>query len=546
MRTLTAAWLLLTSFAFISGCGGKPASHPASANTMESFVDSPSYGDTIVDSSIADAMTLNPLLYNDRFSLSIIEMVFDSLVVLDEKLQIKGDLAESWEQGQDSRELIIHLHQGIKWHDGVPFSAEDVKFTYDLLLHTVTPIGLSSTLDEVDTLEIIDPFTLRARYKKITSSYLKCWLFQILPRHLYQGGNLAESSYNRQPVGTGPFRFVEWVPQEKIILKANSDYFTGRPFIDNYICTVIPDPSMAYLGLLRGDIDILRLTPDQYLKHADETEFKTRYNIQRFFSLDYTFLGFNLDNPLFSDRLVRRALTMAVNRQAIIDDVLYGYGKQISGPFPPDYWAYDRGIMPWPYSTSEAVTLLSQAGYRPASDGILEREGRRFSFTISTNNGNEIRRLVALQIQKCLQEIGVDVRIERLEWGDFSDRLNNRQLDAALLGFFYGPHVDPYSFWHSSMIPDKEKKLKGLNTIGYSNPEADRLLEEYRSSTDRSVQEKLCHQLHAILHQDQPMIFLFSEEKIVAVDKRIRQLSNSADGFLNFTKAFIPEGLQKY
>lgn len=510
---------------------------------------SPAYGDTIIEWSSADAVILNPLIYCDSPSGDIIALIFNGLVKYDENLRLVGDLADTWEVLDEGKTIIFKLKKGVKWHDGEKFTAEDVKFTVDKLLDPKTLVYNRSDYELIDTVEIIDDYTIKVRYKKVFAPALESFGIGIIPKHIYEHEDINNSRFNRHPIGTGPFKFVSWTPDEQIVLEAFDDYFDGRPYIDRYIYKVIPEDSMAFLALKRGELDIKSLNPDQYKKQANTEEFLNRFNVYRYApGSSYTYIGYNLTKDKFKDKRVRQALTMAIDRQVIIDNILYGYGKIITGPYSSSSWAYDKSVKPFPYAPDKAKELLSEAGWNDTDgDGFLDKDGKMFEIVLSTGNGNKTRKLAAKLIKQYWETIGIKVKLNFVEWSYLMKMCDYMDFDAIILGWGLGRDPDQAGIWHSSEIPDMKRGKGGNNYMGYINKEVDRLLEEGRTTFEFNKRREIYQKFFRIIHEDQPYTFLYERESIVAVNNRIHGIKIAPAGiFYNFEKWYVPKVLQRY
>jgi peptide/nickel transport system substrate-binding protein len=254
-------------------------------------------------------------------------------------------------------------------------------------------------------------------------------------------------------------------------------------------------------------------------------------------SLSYSYIGYNLKNPLFQDKRVRQAFTYAINREEIVQYVLYGYGTVISGPFPRHLWYYNPNVKPLPYDPQKARQLLAEAGWKDTDgDGILDKDGKPFRFKLITNSGNDTRRDVGVLVQRQLRELGVDVAFETYEWSVFlKNFINARYFDACILGWGLSPDPDDYQIWHSSQIE------KGFNFISYKNPEADHLWEEGRREYDVEKRKKIYWRLHEIIAEDQPYTFLFSPLSISALQKKFVLVEEGLSG----QKIYKPVKMEK-
>ncbi len=504
----------------------------------------PAYGDTFIEASIAEPSNLLPILATDSSSADINGLVYNGLVRYNKDLILEGELAESWEISPDNLTITFHLRKGVKWHDGVPFTSADVLFTYRLYVDPATPTAYAEAYRQVAKAEAPDPYTFRVTYPKPYAPALGSWGVSILPKHLLEGKEITQSPLSRHPVGTGPYRFVEWKPGEKVVLEANADYFEGRPYIKRVVYRIVPDQSTQFMELRSGGLDFMNLTPIQYRTQTDTLAFRRLFAKYRYLAFNYTYLGYNLERPLFRDRRVRQALSYAIDKQEIIDGVLLGLGEVATGPYKPDTWVYNPKVKRYSHDPDRARQLLAEAGWKDTDgDGILDRDGRPFRFTIVTNQGNDLRIKTAEIIQRRLKEIGIGVKIRVVEWATFlKEFIHPGNFDACILGWSGGPEPDQYNIWHSSKIGPRQ-----LNFIHYRNPEVDALLEKGRRTFDRAERKKIYDRFQEILAEDQPYTFLYVAEALPAVSRRFRGIEPAPAGiFYNFIRWYVPAGEQKY
>ena len=523
----------------VTACGPKePGRAPAG-----SAATTPAYGDILVEGSIGDASNLIPLLASDSTSHEIAGLIFNGLIKYDKDIRIVGDLAESWEISKDGLVITFHLRKGVRWHDGRPFTAADVLYTYQVTVDPKTPTAYAGDFLKVKKAEVLDDWTFRATYDKPFAPALMSWSVGILPKHLLAGKEITTSPLGRRPIGTGSYKFKEWVTGQKIVLVSNPDYFEGRPYIDGYIMRIIPDTATMFLELRANGIDRMGLTPLQYTRQTENNLFRENFNKYRYLSFAYTYMGYNLKNPLFVDKRVRQAIAHAVNRVEMIDGVLLGLGKPATGPYKPGTWAYNPNVRDYPYDPAKAKALLAEAGWKDLNgDGVLEKEGRPFAFEIITNQGNEIRAKCAEIIQRRLAEVGIQVKIRVVEWAAFvKDFINKRKFDATILGWTIPMEPDLYDVWHSSKTGPEE-----LNFISYKNGEVDALIEKGRETFDQSVRKRCYDRIQEILAEEQPYLFLYVPDALPIIHARFRGVEVAPLGIgHNFIKWYVPKAEQK-
>ena len=537
IRFLIISFLTLILFA---ACGKEHTEE----KTEQMSAKPPAYGDIMVRGDIGDASNLIPLLASDSPSHNIAGLVYNGLVKYDKNMNIVGDLAESWEISANGLIITFHLRKGVKWHDGRPFTAADVLYTYQVTVDPKTPTAYSGDFLKVKKAEILDDYTFRVTYDKPFAPALISWGSAILPRHLLAGKDITKSSLKRRPIGTGPYMFKEWVAGQKIVLISNPAYFEGRPYIDGYITRIIPDTATMFLELRAQGISYMDLTPLQYTRQTENNLFKKYFNKYRYLGFKYTYLGYNLKNPLFTDKRVRQAISYAINKEEIISGVLLGLGKPATGPYKPGTWAYNGNVKTYPYNSKKAGELLREAGWVDTNaDGILEKGGQPFVFEIITNQGNETRQKCAEIIQRQLKEVGINVKIRILEWAAFvNDFINKRRFDAVILGWTIPLDPDAYDVWHSSKTAPEE-----LNFISYKNKEVDELLDKGRSTFNQKEREKYYDHFQEILAEDQPYTFLYVPEELIIISNRFRGIEPAPIGLdYNFIKWYVPQDEQKF
>lgn len=540
MQTLRSIVLLFFAALLAASCNNAPTAE----NTATRTAKEPAYGDIIVNGDIGDASNLIPLLASDKPSHDIAGLVYNGLVKYDKNMNTIGDLAESWDISTDGLIITFHLRKEVKWHDGRPFTAADVLYTYQVTTDPKTPTAYAGDFLKVKKAEVLDDYTFRVTYDKPFAPALISWGSSILPKHLLTDTDITKSPLTRHPVGTGPYKFKEWVAGQKIVLISNSNYFEGRPYIDGYITRIIPDMATLFLELRARGIDISGLSPLQYTRQTENKLFRDNFNKYRYLSFAYTYLGYNLKNPLFGDKRVRQAISYAINKEEIISGVLLGLGKPATGPYKPGTWAYKGNVKIYNFNRQKAKELLREAGWRDANgDGILEKDGKPFVFELVTNQGNETRQKCAEIIQRQLAEVGITVKIRILEWAAFvNDFITKRRFDAVIMGWTIPPDPDAYDVWHSSKTAPEE-----LNFISYKNSEVDELLEKGRSTFDQKERKKYYDRFQEILAEDQPYTFLYVPDSLIIINKRFRGIEPAPIGLeYNFIKWYVPKDEQKF
>lgn len=505
----------------------------------------PSYGDRLVVGTVGEPSVLIPMLASDSASHSVSGLCYNGLVKYDTDLTLIGDLAESWDISPDGLVITFHLRKNVLWEDGIAFTAGDVEFGFNTIINPETPTAYAEDFRQVVKFEVLDAHTFRVTYARPFSPALTSWgNMVVLPRHLLAGKNIAKNDLTRKPVGLGPFSFKEWSPGEKIVLEANPTYFEGRPYLDSYIFRFIPDAATLFLELQAGNIDLMSLTPLQYTRQTDTDYFKKNFQKFKYPQFTYVYMGFNFLHPWFQDKRVRQAIAHAIDKQELIDGVLLGLGQISTGPYVPDTWPYNPGVKKYAFNQAKARDLLARAGWSDTDgDGILDRDGKPFEFSILVGMGNSMRLNTATIIQWRLQQIGIKMNIRVVEWSTLiNEFIDKRRFEAVILGWSIGLDPDQYDIWHSSKTGEKQ-----LNFISYKNPEADRLLEQGRRVFNLEERKKIYYRLQEILAEDAPYVFLYVPYSLPVVSSRICNIQPAPIGIsYNLPKWYVPKNRQKH
>ena len=486
-----------------------------------------SIGDAYVSGGIGDARVLIPFLADDSASGSICGLVFNGLTKTDKDLNVVGDLAKKWQISKGGRVITFELREGLMWHDGEPLTADDVKFTYDALMDPRNNCPYTASYSDIERIEVLGPHKIRFVYKNAYAPALLKLGMGIIPQHILEGENLRKSAFKRKPVGSGPYIFEKWKTDEYIILRSNPDYFEHRPYVDRYVARVIPDQAVQYLELITGGIDTMGLTPYQYKYRTNTTRFKERFDGYNYLSQGYTYIGYNLEDPLFADRRVREALSHAVDKNQIIEGVLFGLGEVCTGPFLKGSPYYSADAAEYAYDPEKAKELLKEAGWSDTDgDGILDKDGNPFKFKLITNQGNKVREDVATLVQRQWSQLGIEVEIQIIAWASFIDQfVDKKNFQALILGWSLPVDPDCYNVWHS-----EASKEGGLNFISYNNREVDGLIEEGRREFDVKKRAKIYKRIHEIIADEAPYTFLFFPYATPAVSKRFRGIEPAPAG----------------
>jgi peptide/nickel transport system substrate-binding protein len=457
--------------------------------------------DTVIYGVTTQPIRLNPITQPDIVSRWAIELVFDGLVDVDDGLNLIPALATSWETSPDGLTLTFHLRQGVEWHDGQPFTSADVKFTYD----TIRDPGIKLTIAKGDyasiaEIETPDDYTAVFCLKQADASLPSKLTTGIAPRHLLEGQDLATTAFNRQPVGTGPFRLESWQSDQQLTFVANPAYFGGKPGLKRIVWKIVPDTSTLTLQLLSGEVDGATVSePRDFNRLRQEASLAV-----------YPVLGGNfqislqLQNPLFQDWHVRQALAYALDKQAVVDKIMAGAAVIATSDILPSSWAYSPDVNTYPYDPDKARAMFAEAGWQPGPDGVLVKDGQPFHFELMTDAGDELRKEIALFVRQQWADVGVQAGVVFLERNVFiSESLLKGQFEAALLQTSVRADPDLSRRFHSRSIE------MGQNFLHYSNPEVDALLDQGLMTQDQTQRRAIYFEVQRLMAEDLPQISLF-------------------------------------
>ncbi|MET0389843.1 MAG: peptide-binding protein [Polyangiales bacterium] len=490
----------------------------------------PRSGGELVVGVDVEPNSLNTLTSTDWLAKRIVlQRIGQALVRVDAnddpRFRIVPALAERWEVSPDGRTYTFHLRAGVTWHDGQPFSASDVLATFDKLRDPqVDAAGTRSDFEELARYSAPDPATVVLEWKRPYFLVLDALAdLPIQPAHVIaklspaQYNAAATNPLNRAPIGTGPFKFVSWESQGKIVLERNPHYW-GRPtYLDRLVFRIVPDPGVRMQLAERGELDLLyRVKPDQWVG-MNSAALREHWHRSRFYPAKYQWIGWNQQHPLLADVRVRRALTQLIDRPSIIDKLMHGLPRATTCHF---YWASaacDPALTPLPYDPEAAAQLLDSADVRDHDgDGIRDRNGVPLRFGLLLPSSSRDATRIAALIKEDLARQGVEVRLEMVEWSALLQRVNEHTFDAVTMLWSGDARMDPTQIWHS------RSHKAGTNFIGYHNAEVDRLIEEARVTLDDNTRNALFRRFGAIIHAEQPYTFLFVPAELDLLHERVK------------------------
>ncbi len=524
-----------------------PSPTATAGRTVASQIDATSIrkGGHLTEGFLGDPRTFNPVLYNDGNSLAIIELVYDALIYVDpDTLEAKPNLAASWDVTPDGMVYTFHLKPGVTWHDGQPFTAEDVKFSYDLYMNPATGTPRAGVLNQrVAKVEVKDPLTVVYTLKTINPGFLVVDArYQIVPRHLLEGVKPEEVKSHPlstgKPVGTGPFILKEYVPGDHITLTANPAYHRGAPALDTYVYKVAKDSSALYQQLKTGEVDYAPVSPDFY----DDARKQPTLSAVAYDTFGMRYLGFNLDpakTPLFQDVRVRQALCYALDRHGVVDKVLGGLSTYAVGTQPVRSWAYqpDKIATRYDYDPAKAAQLLDAAGWAKGADGIRAKDGKRLAFTCYAPSGDKAKERALTVFQENWQQVGVAMTPQFEENAAYLNRVS-KAFDFEMFYGDIGWIVDP-----NQQIMFDSNQRGGWNWMGYSNPKVDDLDAQALKTLDRETRKQLYLEVQNIVLAEVPVFVTDFPKAVVGMSARVKnRIPNTVTTTFNAYQWYVTDG----
>jgi len=469
---------------------------------------------------------INPILSTDSASSQITKWIFNALITYDKDANIIPELAQRYHFVDDTT-LIFELRHDVTWSDGAPFTARDVVFTYETITSPKIFTPYASGFMHILHVKALNDFTVEVKYKYPYFKALEVWMMEILPEHILKDEKeLMTSSFNQAPLGTGPYTLSQFAISKDIVLEANSHYFIHKPTLEKIIFHYLPDKSAEFLMLKSKKLDVGSLTPLQLERQIDD-EFRQNYAIYEDIAHNYSYMGFNLESETFKNPKVREALSLAIDRQELVDILYFGHGKVCSGPFLPGTGAFNEEVKTPKQDIAKAKALLREAGYD---------ETHPFTFELSTSaSGSGSYSAQILQYQ--LQKAGIVMKLRVMEWQAFLNTVVlPRKFEAVMMGWSLGLKPDAYSIWHS-----ESRKKGGFNFVGYKNDRVDELIKQAEKTVNQDAFDTLYREIFALIVADNPYLFLVIPNSITVVNKNITPVSSSIIGVMHNTIDWIKE-----
>jgi peptide/nickel transport system substrate-binding protein len=492
-----------------------------------------------------------PPVSADQFSRVVSDMIYDRLAEMPLNMNTIGDvgytpkLAQSWAWSKDSLSIAFSINPNARWHDGKPVRASDVRFTLSVFKDPKTGSAMTPLIANVDSITVRDSLTAVAWFHRRTAEQFWDLVFQmpIMPEHIWANiphDKLATSDAARAPIGSGRFRFVRFEPGVRVELMADTANYRGRPKLDRLVWSIVPDIGASVAALLTGQADVLEFMPPDVVAKVDSS---ATHRSVRFVGLLFSYMGFNMNDPkrlnaphpIFGDRQVRRALSMAMDRAAMLRNVFDTNGVLGSGPYPRAM--ADTGVKLLPFDRAHAAALLDSAGWVMGANGIRAKAGKPLTFSVMVPSSSRPRMNYAVLIQEQLKSVGADMKIETLEFQTFRERQAAFAFDAAMMSTSYDP--SPSTLKQSWSIVSIGKG--GQNFDRYANPVFDATLDSALAESNPAKAQATARRAYQMLVDDAPAVWLYDVLTVAGIHKRIRPVGMRGDAWwANLDEWWIP------
>lgn len=490
------------------------------------------YDQTLIRRLEGNPNTLNPLFRGSAPEYAVLELLYDAPFVFDEQMRwmVNTAVVERYTESDDHLISTLVLKPGLKWHDGQPFTAHDIVFSFEQLRDTQVPAGANKAgLEQIVFCEAVSDREVRFVHKEASPVSRVNLCFPIVPRHVFAPVKVDDSTLrrsdpaaraNRHPVGNGPYRFVQWADDDRVVLERWNDYPGHKPFFKRIVLRILRDQKTALLALLKGETDEMKLTPAQFAAQSRSAEFAkvaVRAKADQWLT---SYIGWNIDgsNPFFADPRVRRAMSHAIDADQILQSVYRGLCSRSLGIYPPGSWMFNPEVTPLGHSLAEAGDLLDQAGWKiDPETGWRTRDGVTFAFELLCPQESSTGRQTLTYYQQSLRSIGVDMKLRLVEYATLRDLRRRHEFQA-----YYGA-------WSTSNDPDQDRGMwhsdaidGGANFVSYRNERVDALFDQARMTFDFARRRRCYRDIQKLIYDDQPFTFVSVSPSLWAFNKNLR------------------------
>jgi len=512
--------------------GGSPTTSAASTSGKK-----PKRGGTFITMGHQDVSSLSPDDAGPTVWYVLIYNIHEALLKVDENYKLVPVLAESYQIAPDGKTWTFKLRKGVKWHDGQPFTSADVKYYYDWIRDPKNAAINQPNFKDVSNVDAPDDSTVIVTLSRVYVPFgALSATIGIVPQHVHS--KIGETAYKKAPVGTGPYKFMEQKLGDHVTLAAFDDYWDGRPYIDFWRENIVPETSVRAIALQTGDADSSTwpLAPEDDLKYLQDPKFQN----YRAPGVAVNHFPLNTEKPLLTDKRVRQAMMYAMDRDAMVKDLLKGLAVKATGNISPALeFYYEPNVTLYPRDLDKAKALLKDAGWTPGPDGILANaQGQKFSIVCTVFSGDALRKSEAEVAQRNFKDVGIDMQLKELETSAALAAERQGNYDVGLFNWTYGG---------SNGDPDAQALYAGNtnNWARWNNPDAQKLLQQGASETDAQKRKQTYSDLQKLVTQEVPFLYVMYWETALHFNKRIKGMPDKATNpywlYQNFAKYWIEE-----
>lgn len=504
--------------------------------------------------SMAPEGVFMPAFFTFNNDANVNSILYEGLVTLDENMDVKPSLAESYEFSEDKKTVTFKLRNGVKWHDGEAFTADDVKFTFDFCSNakyngpnTMFVKNIKGYDDfkngktnNIEGVKKVDDYTIEITTNDVYGSALINfgYMMKIIPKHVWDKEDIETAQKDtdliRNPVGTGAFKLEKFTPDQGVELAANDDYWNGRPNIDKYIFKLVSQETVE-AEFANKEIDIMGV--EDVTKEEEEDYKNQGFNIEEITNNAYHYIGINLRKPEFSDKRVRQAFAYALDRETIVKDVLNGHGEVSSNPYPSNFWAHPDGLNEYKFNPSKSIELLKESGFEyKESENKMYYKGNPFKFTYKYSSGDENKNKYALILQQNFKDIGIEVELKPMEFTAMSNDVKTGNFDTYSMGIGNFYDGDLSASYLSTLTPPN-----GYNYTGFNNKEVDELLIEGSKLMTKEERKPIFNKIALKLNEELPVVYSYHWNSSVAVNNKIKNFKNAQPIYRQYAKDWYIE-----
>jgi microcin C transport system substrate-binding protein len=471
----------------------------------------------------SEPSTLNAITATELVESEVNAFVIDTLLTRNaDTFEWEPAMAESYTVSKDGMEFTFVLREGLKFHDGKPVTAEDVKFSFDVyFMPEYAAIAMRGFYENFESVTVVDPKTIKFKVKsKYHLNFDVAAALSIFPKHVY-GDPKKGKKLTRSSIGSGPYKLGKWEKGKRIVLERNLDWYgwnleseKGKYNFDQIVFRFAKDQTIAIEMLKKGDLDYLKLDEESFMKKTTGPEWGKKVFKEEFitkYTKIYNFIALNLNRPIFQDVKVRKGLAHLMNRREMNKKFFYDKRELTAGPVYKQSEYADPSVKPIEYDVKEAAKLFKDAGWADTDkDGVLDKviNGKKTPLKFTIFNANPDRTKFFTMYKEDAKKAGVQIDIQLIEWNSFVKLLEERSYDAITLSWGAGSiNWDPKQIWHSASAAKG-----GSNFINYKNPKVDELIDKARETLDKSDRKKILHQVYRMIAEDVPYIFMFNEK----------------------------------